>query len=74
MKSVTFIDGVDQAHFIGGVVRLDTFVLEGQQDAAPVQKEGSQLVLTPQGFLSLLGAMQHMAEKLAEAGILQRQQ
>ena len=74
MKSFTFIDGVSQVHFLNGNVRLDTFVLQGQQGAEPTQVENAQLVLTPQGFLSMLGAMQQLAEKLAEAGILQKQQ
>ena len=74
MKSVTFIDGVSQVHLINGNIRLDTFILQGKQGAEPVQEENAQLVLTPQGFLSMLGAMQQLAEKLAEAGILQKQQ
>ena len=74
MKNVTFIDGVSQVHFLNGNIRLDTFVLQGQQDAEPVPLENAQLVLTPQGFLSMLGAMQNIAEKLAEAGLLQKQE
>jgi len=74
MKSITFIDGVSQAHLLNGNIRLDTFVLQGQQGADPVQVENAQLVFTPQGFLSMLGAMQHLADKLTEAGILQKQQ
>ena len=74
MKSVAFIDGVSQAHLINGNIRLDTFVLQGRQGAEPVQEEGAQLIFTPQGFLGMLGAMQQLAEKLAEAGLLQKQQ
>lgn len=74
MKSITFIDGVSQAHLLNGNIRLDTFVLQGQQGADPVQVENAQLVFTPQGFLSMLGAMQHLADKLTEAGIIQKQQ
>ena len=74
MKSMTFIDGVSQVHFLNGNIRLDTFVFQGQQGAEPAPVENAQLVLTPQGFLAMLGAMQQLAEKLAEAGILQKQQ
>ena len=74
MKSVTFIDGVSQVHLINGNIRLDTFILQGKQGAEPVQEENAQLVLTPQGFLAMLGAMQQLAEKLSEAGLLQKQQ
>ncbi len=74
MKPVTFIEGVSQVHFINGNIRLDTFMLQGQQDAEPQRVENAQLIFTPQGFLSALGAMQHLAEKLAEAGVLQKNQ
>ena len=74
MKSFTFIDGVSQVHLINGNIRLDTFILQGKQGAEPVQEENAQLVLTPQGFLAMLGAMQQLAEKLTEAGLLQKQQ
>ena len=74
MKSVTFIDGVSQVHLINGNIRLDTFILQGKQGAEPVQEENAQLILTPQGFLGMLGAMQQLAEKLTEAGLLQKQQ
>ena len=74
MKSVTFLDGVSQVHLINGNIRLDTFILQGKQGAEPVQEENAQLVLTPQGFLAMLGAMQQLAEKLTEAGLLQKQQ
>ena len=74
MKNITFIDGVSQVHLINGNIRLDTFVLQGKQGAEPVQEENAQLVLTPQGFLAMLGAMQQLAEKLTEAGLLQKQE
>ena len=74
MKSVTFIDGVSQAHFLNGNIRLNTFILQGQQGNEASQVENAQLVLTPQGFISMLGAMQQLAEKLTEVGMLQKKQ
>ncbi|WP_458399040.1 hypothetical protein [Mailhella sp.] len=74
MKNITFIDGVSQVHLINGNIRLDTFVLQGNMESEPKPEEGAQLILTPQGFLSMLGAMQNIAEKLAEAGLLQKQE
>ena len=71
-RKTVYIDGVNQCHFVNGMVFLDSFLLEPQQNGDPVQGEGPRLVLTPQGFLSAFGAMQQMAEKLAEAGILQK--
>ena len=74
MKSVTFVDGVSQVHLINGNIRLDTFVLQGQAGADPTPVENAQIILTPQGFLAMLGSMQQLAEKLTEAGLLQKQQ
>ena len=74
MKSVTFVDGVSQVHLINGNIRLDTFVLQGQPGAEPTAVDNAQIILTPQGFLGMLASMQQLAEKLTEAGLLQKQQ
>ena len=72
MNNTTYIDGVSQAHFIDGLVRMDTFILSPRQGGEPVPSEAGQLVMTPQGFLSMLGSMQQLADKLVEAGVLQK--
>ena len=69
-----YIDGISQVHFINGMVRMDLFTLQPQPNAEPLQDKAGQLVMTPQGFLNALGAMQQLADKLAEAGVIQRVQ
>lgn len=69
-----YIDGIRQLHFVGGMVRMDTFVLQPQQGSEPEMQDGPQLIMTPQGFLASLNAMQQLAEKLVENGVLQRAQ
>ena len=72
--SAQYIDGISQVHFMNGMIRIDLFALQPQPNAEPVQEKAGQLVMTPQGFLSALGAMQQLADKLAEAGVIQKVQ
>ncbi len=73
MKEDIYLDGIQQVHFIGGMVRMDMFLFAPQPDADPIQKDAGRLIMTPQGFLSALDAMQQLAAKLAEAGVIQKQ-
>ena len=72
--SAQYIDGISQVHFMNGMIKMDLFTLQPQPDAEPLQEKAGQLVMTPQGFLSALGAMQQLADKLVEAGIIQKTQ
>lgn len=74
MNYTVYIDGIRQVHFIGGMIRMDTFVLQAQEGDKPVPAEVGQIVMTPQGFLSMLASMQQLADKLVEAGVLQKTQ
>ena len=74
MKMRHYIDGFSQVHFVGGMIRIDTFVLDPRQEAEAVIEDAGQLVMTPQVFVGALEAMQQLADKLAEAGVLQRQE
>ena len=67
-----YIDGISQIHFLNNMVRMDAFVLAPAPNQEPNQESAGQIVMTPQGFLSALGAMQQMADKLVENGILQK--
>ena len=73
MKSEQFIDGFQQVHFLGGMVRIDTFRLAPQQDAEPLQEPVVQLIMTPQGFITALNTLQQLADKLVNLGILQKE-
>ena len=72
MQKKYYIDGIQQVHFIGGMVRMDMYQLVPQANAEPSQEGVGQLIMTPQGFISALGAMQQLAERLVEAGILEK--
>lgn len=72
MDSDKYIDGFSQLHFIAGMVRADMFVFAPGAGEKPDQKDAGRLVMTPQGFLTVLNSMQQLADRLVEAGILQR--
>ncbi len=74
MKKRHYIDGFSQVHFVGGMIRIDTFVLDPRPEAEAVPEDAGQLVMTPQAFVGALDAMQQLADKLAEAGVLQRRE
>ncbi len=70
--SSKYIDGISQIHFLNNMIRLDTFVLAPASGSEPEQVPAGQIVMTPQGFLSALGAMQQLADKLVESGVFQK--
>lgn len=72
-----YADGIDQIHYSGGMVRLDLFSLQpapqnSEQGQPPVSATSTRIIMTPQGFLASFSAMQHLADKLVEAGVLQK--
>ena len=73
MKQQHYIDGFQQVHFVGGMIRIDTFVLAPRPNAEPEMEASGQLIMTPQAFVGALDAMQQLAARLAEAGVLQTQ-
>lgn len=72
MEKEIYIDGISQIHFIAGMARLDMFTLEPVRDGEPKPVDAMRVIMTPQGFISALAAMQQLADKLIEAGVLQR--
>lgn len=74
MKSEQFIDGFQQIHFVGGMVRIDTFLLAPQEGEEPRQESAGQIIMTPQGFISALNVMQQLADKLVDAGIMEKKE
>lgn len=72
MDSDKYIDGLTQIHFIGGMVRADMFVFGPNEGGEPSQESAGRLIMTPQGFISALNSMQQLADRLVEAGVLQK--
>lgn len=68
-----YIDGVGQVHFVNGNIRIDCIEYKMVTDAtgasSPKPTVNGCIVVPPQGFLSMLNAMQDLATKLVEAGV-----
>ena len=76
MAKAMFADGVNQVHFVNGMARLNLYTLEPQaeQGSDPKQIDAGTLVLTIPGFFEALGAMQQLADRLVENGVVQREE
>ena len=74
MKNNIYIDGFLQVNFIGGMVRISSYILlpADNNEEEPKQEENAQLIMSPQAFVDAFSAMQQLAEKLSEAGILKK--
>lgn len=74
MEKIHFIDGFKELHFMGGMVRAEMFTLKPNPNAEPEQEDAGQLVMTPQAFVTVINSMQQLADRLIEAGVLQKNQ
>ena len=77
MKPEIFADGFSHVTFRNGMIRLEvgSLPIEEVEAGQQPQIEGHhRLVLTPQGFLQGLALMQDLARKLADAGVIRRQE
>ena len=72
MKKDIYTDGIMNMGFGNGAVRLDLGRLgETQGDSdQPSMEFVKRLVMTPEGFVQALGAMNAMAKQLADNGVL----
>ncbi|MBQ7529841.1 hypothetical protein IJT10_08105 [bacterium] len=67
-----YIDGFNQVHFVNNMVRINMFTYKGQNEGEALEEDAGELILNPQGFIQALNAMQQLAERMTEVGILQR--
>jgi hypothetical protein len=73
MIQETFIDGVQEIGFGKGLIRMNLASLsatERDDEDNPTLEIKHRLLMTPEGFLNLLGAMENIAKQLADANIL----
>ena len=70
-----FTDGVGRCRFSGGVVRID---LVSAIEAANSEKEAqtnvtNRLILSPEGFLRTVSAMNTLLNQLVKAGVVKQE-
>lgn len=69
----TFIDGIGNITFIGGMIRADivSYATNKTDDkGSPLLTTRQRLIFSPQGFVQAVGAMNNIVKKLNEAGII----
>lgn len=67
-----FVDGVNQIHYLGNMIRFDFVSLnprQGQENKTDVQLV-ERVTMTPQAFLNMFGSMQQLVDKLVQNGVL----
>lgn len=72
MIEETFIDGVQEIGFGKGLIRMNLASLSAtdrDDKNNPTLEVRHRLLMTPEGFLNLFGAMENMAKQLADAKI-----
>ena len=67
-----FVDGVAQIHYVGGMIRIDFVTAQPNGDGNTEQIETKvceRVIMTPQGFINMLGTMTQLSEQLVEGGV-----
>ena len=72
-----YADGIEQIHFVGGMVRIDFMTLQpeengGEENTPPKPQVSRRLIMPPQGFVNTFNSMQQLIDKLVDAGLVQK--
>lgn len=67
-----FIDGIKQINFMSGTIRLELFYNKPLEYDEENKESAGELIMTVDGFLSTMNAMQQTADMLVEKGILKK--
>lgn len=67
-----FIDGIKRINFLGGTIRLEMFYKHPTEYDEDNSELAGELIMSVDGFISVMGAMQQTADMLVEKGILQQ--
>ena len=68
----TYIDGISQINFMSGTIRMELFYKKPTEYDEGNKESAGELIMTVDGFLSAMSAMQQTADMLVEKGILQK--
>lgn len=65
-----FIDGVEKVQWLSGTIRMELFYKKPTEYDEGNKESAGELIMTVDGFLSTMNAMQQTADMLVEKGIL----
>lgn len=71
-KTPVFIDGIKQINFMSGTIRMELFYKKPTEYDEENSEKAAELIMTVDGFLSAMNAMEETAHMLVEKGILQK--
>lgn len=69
-----FIDGIKQINFMSGTIRMELFYKKPTEYDEENKENAGELIMTVDGFLSAMNAMQQTADMLVEKGILKQKE
>ncbi len=69
----TYIDGIRQINFMSGTIRMELFYKKPTEYDEENKESAGELIMTVEGFLSAMNAMQQTADILVEKGILKQE-
>lgn len=71
--SPIYIDGVEKIQWLSGMVRIEFFYNNPTEYDDKNHEKAAELVMNPDGFISLLNAVQQTADMMVEKGIFAKQ-
>ena len=71
-RKETFVDGVNQIHYLGNMIRFDFVSLtpKDEQNKKTDIQLIERVVMTPQSFINMFSSMQQLVDKLVQNGVL----
>lgn len=67
-----YIDGVRRINFMNGMIRMELVYSQPRDDDEHHVEKAAELLMSPDGFLSVLKAVNQTAKMLAEKKILMK--
>lgn len=73
MHTPVFIDGIKRINFMSGIIRMELFYKKPTEYDEENTESAGELIMSPDGFVAVLDAVQHTADMLVEKGILKKE-
>ncbi|MBW1649379.1 MAG: hypothetical protein JRJ44_01635 [Deltaproteobacteria bacterium] len=78
MSENIFVDGAVEIRIAGGAIRLDLASYSSDKkdknQNPMLEKTGHTLIMTPEGFVQLYAALEKVAARLTDVGILRKKE
>lgn len=71
-NSQIFIDGIKRINFMDGTIRMELFYKHPTEYDEENTESVGELIMSVDGFISVMGAMQQTADMLVQDGILKK--